>query len=167
MTLASSRDFGRLVFSIIENIGRVNERIDGIGSSGGDAPSDGWFMRDDRARAPRRAGVASTGCPARWAASRADVGRAGERAVMDAVLLDVITTAIRSVSKRTANMVITENSLLVEDLILDSLDLVGVLMKLEDHYGFKIELDEVPNIQTVADLGAHVEKLLGEQSAAA
>ena len=86
---------------------------------------------------------------------------------MDAVLLDVITTAIRSVSKRTATMVISADSLLVEDLILDSLDLVGVLMKLEDHYGFKIEIDEVPNIRTVADLGAHVEKLLGEQTAAA
>jgi acyl carrier protein len=86
---------------------------------------------------------------------------------MDAVLLEVITTAVRSVSKRTTTMVITPNSLLVEDLILDSLDLVGVLMKLEDHYGFKIELDEVPNIRTVADLGAHVDKLRGEETAAA
>jgi acyl carrier protein len=86
---------------------------------------------------------------------------------MDAVLLDVIATAIRSVSKRTQTMAITADSLLVEDLVLDSLDLVGVLMKLEDHYGFKIELDEVANIRTVADVGAHVEKLLGDQAAAA
>ena len=38
-------------------------------------------------------------------------------------------------------------SLLVEDLSLDSLDLVAVLMKMEDHYHLKIELDDVPNIR--------------------
>jgi len=86
---------------------------------------------------------------------------------MDAVLLDVIAGAIRSVSKRTQTMAITADSSLVEDLALDSLDLVGVLMKLEDHYDIKIELDEVPNIGTVAELGAHVETLRGGRSAAA
>lgn len=86
---------------------------------------------------------------------------------MDAALLDVIAGAIRSVAKRTQTMAITADSRFVEDLVLDSLDLVGVLMKLEDHYDIKIELDEVPNIQTVAELGAHVESLRGGHSAAA
>ena len=86
---------------------------------------------------------------------------------MDAVLLDVIAESIRTVSKRTRTMAITAESRLVEDLVLDSLDLVGVLMKLEDHYGIQIELDEVPNIQTVSELGAHVEALRAGRSAAA
>lgn len=86
---------------------------------------------------------------------------------MDAALLDVIAEAIRSVSKRTQSMTITADSRLVEDLVLDSLDLVGVLMKLEDQFGILIELDELPNIQTVAELGAHVESLRAGRSAAA
>jgi acyl carrier protein len=86
---------------------------------------------------------------------------------MDAKLLGVVTGAIRSVSKRTQTLAITGESLLVEDLALDSLDLVGVLMKLEDHYNLKIELDDVPNLRTVANLEEHLEKLLGGRSAAA
>lgn len=85
---------------------------------------------------------------------------------MDAALLDVISSAIRSVSKRTQTMVITAESLLVEDLALDSLDLVGVLMKLEDHFDIKIELDEVQNIRTVSDLGQHLDSLSGKSAAA-
>jgi acyl carrier protein len=86
---------------------------------------------------------------------------------MDAVLFDVIASAIRSVSKRTQTMVITPDTLLVEDLALDSLDLVSVLMKMEDHFDIKIELDEVPNIRSVADLGGHLVTLRGGQVAAA
>jgi acyl carrier protein len=90
-----------------------------------------------------------------------------EGLTMDAVLLDVISGAIRSVNKRTQTMAITAGSRLVDDLALDSLDLVGVLMKLEDHYQIKIELDEVPNIETVAELGGHLTALLGGRSEAA
>lgn len=86
---------------------------------------------------------------------------------MDAGLLDVIAASIRSVSKRTQTMAITPGSRLVEDLILDSLDLVGVLMKLEDHYNLKIELDELPNIQTVGELAEHIQTMLGGHASAA
>jgi acyl carrier protein len=86
---------------------------------------------------------------------------------MDPVLLNVIAGAIRSVSKRTQTMAITADSLFVEDLALDSLDLVGVLMNVEDHFDLKIELDEIANIRTVAELGSHLESLLGDRSAAA
>lgn len=86
---------------------------------------------------------------------------------MDASLFEVIVGSIRSVSKRTQTMAITPASVLVEELALDSLDLVGVLMKLEDHYALKIELDDIPNMRTVADMGEHVAKLLGDRSAAA
>lgn len=86
---------------------------------------------------------------------------------MDAALLDVITSAIRSVAKRTQSPVITAESRLVEDLDLDSLDLVGVLMKIEDHFEITIDLDEVANIRDVADLAEQIEILRGGQSAAA
>lgn len=86
---------------------------------------------------------------------------------MDAGLLDVITDAIRSVSKRTQTMAITNGSQLVEDLALDSLDLVGVMMKLEDRLSLSIDLDSVGNIQTVGDLGAHLDVLRSGRASAA
>ena len=86
---------------------------------------------------------------------------------MDAPRFDAITTAIRFVSKRTQTMAITADSILVEDLGLDSLDLVGVLMKLEDDFAIKIELDDIPNILTASDLAGHLAKLVGDRAAAA
>ena len=86
---------------------------------------------------------------------------------MDAGLLDVIAEAIRSVSKRTQTIAITTESLLVEDLGLDSLDLVGVMMKLEDRLSLTIDLDSVGNIQTVGDLGAHLDTLRFRRASAA
>jgi acyl carrier protein len=87
--------------------------------------------------------------------------------VMDVMLLNEIAEAIRSTSKRTRTMAITAESRLVEDLALDSLDLVSVLMKLEDRFDIKIELDDVPNIETVSELAAHLEKIRGPQASAA
>ena len=86
---------------------------------------------------------------------------------MESKLVGAIADSIRSVSKRTQTMVITRDSLFVEDLSLDSLDLVGVLMKLEDEFGLTIELDDVPNLKTVGDLAQHLNQLTGGQSAAA
>jgi acyl carrier protein len=86
---------------------------------------------------------------------------------MDAKLVESIAAAVRSVSKRTQTMAITPNSRFVDDLALDSLDLVGVLMKLEDQYDVKIELDDVPDIRTVADLAGHLDPLVRGRSAAA
>ena len=86
---------------------------------------------------------------------------------MDADLLEAVADAIRSVSKRTQTMVIQADSLLVEDLSLDSLDLVGVLMKLEDRFGLVIEIEDVPNTRTVYDLGEHIAKLRTGQVSAA
>ena len=86
---------------------------------------------------------------------------------MDADLLQAVAEAIRSVSKRTQTMVIQADSLLVEDLSLDSLDLVGILMKLEDRFGLVIEVEDVPRTKTVGDLGDHIAKLRTGQTSAA
>ena len=86
---------------------------------------------------------------------------------MDADLLQAVAEAIRSVSKRTQTMVIQADSLLVEDLSLDSLDLVGVLMKLEDRFGLVIEVEDVPQTRTVGDIGEHIAKLRNAQASAA
>ena len=50
----------------------------------------------------------------------------------------------------------TGDSRLVEDLAIDSLDLVGVILQLQDHFEVVIEEDAVPHLCRVADLAAYL-----------
>jgi acyl carrier protein len=69
-------------------------------------------------------------------------------------MLDTIADAIRSVSAAARSATITPNSLLLEELALDSLDLVAVILNLQDHFEVEIDPDEIPNMRKVADLAA-------------
>jgi acyl carrier protein len=67
-------------------------------------------------------------------------------------LLPVVINLIHSVSAKAKQLEITSHSLLLEELALDSLDLVRVLMLIEDRYQVAIDLDEVPKLKQVRDL---------------
>jgi acyl carrier protein len=69
-------------------------------------------------------------------------------------VLPIITDTIRSVSAKAREMPITPCSRLLEDLALDSLDLVAVILRLQDHFQVEIDPDELPNMRRVADLVA-------------
>ncbi len=69
-------------------------------------------------------------------------------------MLDTIADAIRSVSAAARSASITPNSLLLEELALDSLDLVAVILNLQDHFEVEIDPDEIPNMRKVSDLAA-------------
>ena len=43
---------------------------------------------------------------------------------------------------------------LLEELALDSLDLVAVILQLQDRFEVEIDPDEIPHMRTVADLGS-------------
>jgi acyl carrier protein len=68
--------------------------------------------------------------------------------------MDIIAEIIRSISARARTMTITAESLLMEDLALDSLDLVAVILRLQDHYQVEIDPDEITSVRTVSDLVA-------------
>ncbi|MBQ9833476.1 MAG: acyl carrier protein [Clostridia bacterium] len=53
---------------------------------------------------------------------------------------------------------ITEQSRLIEDLKADSLDVVELIMDLEQEYNIEIPDDELPNIKTVGDIVAFIQK---------
>ncbi len=55
---------------------------------------------------------------------------------------------------------IQETTELVSDLGLDSLQVMQILLKIEDHFDISIPLNNLPNIRTVKDLGQEVETLL-------
>jgi acyl carrier protein len=73
-----------------------------------------------------------------------------------------VTTAIAEticgVSARARGMAITADSRLLEDLALDSLDLVAVVIQLQDQFAVEIDPDEIPSIHTVGDLAASLHR---------
>jgi acyl carrier protein len=71
-----------------------------------------------------------------------------------------ITDAIRTVSPKARQAAISPNSLLLEDLALDSLDLVAVILRVQDHYEVEIDPDEISDMRHVADLVLSLTKKL-------
>jgi acyl carrier protein len=69
-------------------------------------------------------------------------------------VLETIAEAIRAVSAKARSAAITPDSLLLEELALDSLDLVAVILNLQDEFQVEIDPDEIPQLRTVADLAA-------------
>jgi acyl carrier protein len=69
-------------------------------------------------------------------------------------LLAFITESVRTVSAKARGLTITPDSLLFEELALDSLDLVAVVLQIQDHYHVEIEPDEIPAMRSVNDLAA-------------
>jgi acyl carrier protein len=69
-------------------------------------------------------------------------------------ILSTIAESIRSVSPKAKGATITPESRLLEELALDSLDLVAVILNLQDAFQVEIDPDALPQMQTVADLAA-------------
>src|SRR5947208_9528340 len=66
-------------------------------------------------------------------------------------MMAIIADTIRSVSAQARAMAITGESLLLEELALDSLDLVAVILRLQDHFQVEIDPDEIPALSSVGD----------------
>lgn len=82
-------------------------------------------------------------------------------------LLDMVTKAIREVSEAARTVEIDPETLLVEDLSLDSLDMVAVFMHLQDEYEVELNVDEATNFRRVDDLMRGLDHQLGSRSAVA
>ena len=71
-------------------------------------------------------------------------------------LVAEVVAVIRQAAKIPARVPITAHSRLVEDLAIDSLDLVGLILQLQDHFDVVIEDEDVPNLCRVADMAAYL-----------
>jgi acyl carrier protein len=71
------------------------------------------------------------------------------------VLADVCEI-VRKCAKVPPSVVIHANSRLVEDLAIDSLDLIQVILQIQDRFEIVIEEDAVANLCRVADLVAYL-----------
>ncbi len=73
-----------------------------------------------------------------------------------ASMIDEVAGLVRKAAKIPARIPVRSDSRLVEDLAIDSLDLVGVILQLQDHFDVVIDEDAVPNLCRVADLAAYL-----------
>jgi acyl carrier protein len=71
-------------------------------------------------------------------------------------LFEFIKAMICAASATAKAVEITSESLLIDDLGMDSLDIVRVIMNLEDRYHLEIDLDEAPRFERVRDLALTV-----------
>jgi acyl carrier protein len=85
----------------------------------------------------------------------------------DPKLVSRIAQMVRDVGKLDASVMIDERSRLVEDLGIDSLDLVGIFLLIQDELSVSIEESDVPSLETVGDLAAYVQPRIPSPSAAA
>lgn len=74
----------------------------------------------------------------------------------DATLLGEVIEVVRTSGKLAPGVSIDADKRLVDDLGIDSLDLVGVLLSIQDKYDVVIDDDDVPKLLRVSDLAAYV-----------
>ena len=75
-------------------------------------------------------------------------------------LMEIISKTIRRVSPQALHKSITTESLLLEDLALDSLDLVAVILQVQDEFEVEIDPDEITELRSVNDLICSLTKQL-------
>lgn len=85
--------------------------------------------------------------------------------MMDTRLTADVAEAVRVAAKISPNVLISAESRLIEDLAIDSLDLVGVLLDIQDHFDVVIDDDDVASLRSVADLAAYVAARRGTAAA--
>ena len=73
----------------------------------------------------------------------------------------ILTQIITLLNDFTENEFLIERStVLVQDLDLDSVRIMELVMKVEDHFDITVPLNSLPDVRTVSDLTAVVEQQL-------
>jgi acyl carrier protein len=81
--------------------------------------------------------------------------------MIDATLVAEVAGIVRQAAKVPPHVILGAESRLVEDLAIDSLDLVGVLLAIQDHFDIAVEDDVVPSLRRIVDLADYVAKNRG------
>ena len=76
----------------------------------------------------------------------------------DSLIAQEIAGVVRQAAKLAPNVEIEADSRLVEDLGIDSLDLVGVLLKIQDHFEVEIDDDDVAQLKTIGSLADYIDQ---------
>ena len=71
--------------------------------------------------------------------------------------LEFLCSALQSQNKK--NVELTENTRLVADIGLSSLEVMEFIEKIEDHFDISIPLNILPDVNTIGDLAGKVQEL--------
>jgi acyl carrier protein len=71
-------------------------------------------------------------------------------------LIAEVIGIVRKSARIPPRVPIHPHSRLVEDLAIDSLDLVGVILHIQDHFDVVIDEDALPNLCRIVDLAAYL-----------
>jgi len=71
--------------------------------------------------------------------------------------LDFLYTALESQNKK--NLALSEDTALVADIGLSSLEVMEFIEKIEDHFDITIPLNILPDVNTIGDLAKKVREL--------
>ena len=74
----------------------------------------------------------------------------------DASLIEDVAGIIRRVAKIKPQVPIDAETRLMDDLAIDSLDLVAIVLQIQEDFGVVIDEDAVQHLFRVTDLAAHV-----------
>jgi len=75
-------------------------------------------------------------------------------------LFEQIVAILKPLAKN--EMEITADTVLMDDLSLDSLEIMEVLLEIEDAYDISIPINILPDIRTVNDVVLQIKKILPE-----
>ncbi len=78
--------------------------------------------------------------------------------MIDPILLTELADSVRMIARISSDVLISSESRLVEDLGIDSLDLVSIVLTAQENYGVAIDEDEVATLRTMADLVVYVDR---------
>ena len=71
-------------------------------------------------------------------------------------LLAQIATIVRTVARIPSEVPISDDSRLIEDLGVDSLDLFSIVVEMQDRFGVVIDVEDMPGLSRVSDLAKFV-----------
>jgi acyl carrier protein len=75
----------------------------------------------------------------------------------ESTLVVSLIHTVRTVAHIPPSVAIQPETRLVEDLHIDSLDLVGIYLKVQDDHGVVIDEADLPRLGRIADLASYVE----------
>jgi acyl carrier protein len=78
--------------------------------------------------------------------------------MIDPILQSELADSVRTIARIPSSVVVSPDSRLVEDLGIDSLDLVSIVLTAQENYGVAIDEDEVAELRTMADLVLYVDR---------
>lgn len=85
--------------------------------------------------------------------------------MIDPNLQSELSDSVRAIARIPLDVPIHADSRLVEDLGIDSLDLVSIVLTAQEDYGVPIDEDEVAGLRTMADLVLYVDRRRGVAAA--